>query len=595
MHKQWMGCDAQNFCAGRQNSKPQAIVIHRTGGSLADIDARCLQTGSLSSAHYAVGLDGSVHQYVDEGDTAFHAGVVVNPTWSLLQPGSNPNFYTIGIELEGTAGDSVAVTQMDAVAALMAEIAARYQFPADANHIVLHDEIRVGRGCPGGGLDRQALLNRIAAVQPPSSGAEQEVRLLLNSNIREGAPSTSVRIVRVAQAKTTETVAGFTDQGERVQGNSSWYRTQDGNYLWAGATDAPHPVQPAEPRPIPLQVPPGPVPAVGTVCRIPRIDEILSGASQAAFSPAETDPHAIGAVHDLFTGLGFSGLPTVLSPSYGIFGSKTAAAIAAFQQRQGLPPNPSIDAAMLRKMIAASPTDPRASSVYMSLALGFASNSMQRILSLVSQMEGVGKFAALNRNTDRAGLSFGIIQWAQRPGRLTGLLVAMSAADRPQFEAIFANGESDVADALIAHCRKPSGGVDPKTGVTMNPSFDLTAEPWVSRFRQAALAARFQQVQVQVALAAMTASYNAILRLAPNLRSERSAGFLIDVANQFGDGGLAKLYSAVFRPGMGETEVLEGIADLTVERIDDAFKAGVRARRDQFLNTRLLSDDPVTL
>jgi hypothetical protein len=231
----------------------------------------------------------------------------------------------------------------------------------------------------------------------------------------------------------------------------------------------------------------------------------------------------------------------------------------------------------------------------MSLSLGFAATGMQRILSLVAQMEGVGKFTALNRNKDHAGLSFGIIQWAQRPGRLAEILAAMLAADRDQFEAIFANGDPDVSAALIEHCRRPSGGVDPMTGITVNPSFDLTAELWVLRFRQAALSTRFQQVQVQLALAAFTASYNAIVRLAPDLRSERSVGFLIDVANQFGDGGLAKLYGAVRRPEMSESEVLEEIADLTVERIDDNFKAGVRARRDHFLNTSFLSNDPFVL
>jgi hypothetical protein len=43
---------------------------------------------------------------------------------------------------------------------------------------------------------------------------------------------------------------------------------------------------------------------------------------------------------------------------------------------------------------------------------------------------------------------------------------------------------------------------------------------------------------------------------------------------------------------MDEKGILEAIADATVERVEDAFKTGVRARRDQFLQTPLLSDDP---
>src|SRR5258708_18197834 len=40
-----------------------------------------------------------------EEDTAFHAGVLVNPTWTLLRPGVNPNSYTIGVEHEGKPDD----------------------------------------------------------------------------------------------------------------------------------------------------------------------------------------------------------------------------------------------------------------------------------------------------------------------------------------------------------------------------------------------------------------------------------------------------------------------------------------------------------
>jgi hypothetical protein len=53
-----------------------------------------------------------------------------------------------------------------------------------------------------------------------------------------------------------------------------------------------------------------------------------------------------------------------------------------------------------------------------------------------------------------------------------------------------------------------------------------------------------------------------------------------------------KLYLAVHRTGITETDLLEAIADETVARVDDSLKAGVRARRDRFLETQLLSDTP---
>ena len=170
-----MGCDAGNFRSGRGDFKPEAVILHRSGGTLAEIDKRCSQTGTFTSAHYAIASDGSVHQYVEEADTAFHAGVVVNATWRLIKPGSNPNFYAIGIELEGDAADPTTSAQYDAAAALIAEIAARYQFGADVDHIVLHSEIRAGRSCPGDGFDRQQLIesdrgSRNKAGAPGRSG-----------------------------------------------------------------------------------------------------------------------------------------------------------------------------------------------------------------------------------------------------------------------------------------------------------------------------------------------------------------------------------------------------------------------------------------
>lgn len=602
MHKQWMGCNQTNFASGRGGCKPEAVVLHRTGGSLQDIDGRCNQAGTFSSAHYAVGSNAEVHQYVEETDTAYHAGVVVNPLWLQLNPGKNPNLYTIGVEIEGNAGAAISSAHYDAIASLISEIVGRWQIPLDSNHLVLHSEIRAGRICPGDGFDRQEVLNRLKntpSEQMNMSLVASEVGILRNSNIREGKPITTARIVRIACANTNESVTGFTDQGERVQGNSYWYRTEDGNFLWAGATNKPNPAKSEQPQPIALPTAVQSASTTGSTIvaaqsGIPRIDRLFLDGAEPLITAHETDANAIGAVQDLLTGLGFAGLPTLLSTAYGVPGPKTLAAIGSFRQQNQLGDGTDLDAATLHKMVSTPAKDPRASTAYMALVLGFEATNMQKILSMVSQMEGAGKFAALNLNTDRAGLSFGVLQWAQRPGRLPELLNGMCAADRDQFVTVFGSGDSSIADGLIVHCLKPSGGVDPSTGHTLNPSFDLVAEPWVSRFRQAALIARFQQVQIQLAFSCFQKSYAALQRFAADLCSERAVAFMIDVANQFGDGGAAKLYADVYQPGMTEPELLEEIANLTVERVGDAFKAGVRARRDQYLHTSLLNDQPFT-
>jgi hypothetical protein len=596
MHKRWIGCSASNYKSGRGGLKPEAIVIHRSGGELSQIDARLNQSQTFRSAHYAVGVNGEVHQYVEESDTAFHAGIVVNPSWSLVKAGVNPNLYTISIELEGSPGDSVSATQYDAAAALILDIAQASEITLDAEHISLHEEIRAGCGCPGDGFDRTRLLHDVQAraAQPQTAGVQWEVTALRATNVRERAPSTSARIVRVIPAGSSEVASDFTDRGERVGGSSYWYRTEDGNYFWAGSTNVPNPVRPvpavlqeAAPRPV------APSAAASAQCGIQRIDELFAGIQAAGpIRPGDTDAGAIGAVQDLLTGHGFAGLPSVVSSSYGTFGDKTGSAIRAFQGAEALPVTGEVDTATLQKLVHVSATDPRASQVYLSLVLGLPATGMHKILSFVAQMEGAGKFAALNRNTDRAGLSFGLIQWAQRPGRLAEILAAMCQADRSQFVEIFGEGDDRVADALVAYTNKLCGGVDPKTGITTSPAFDLISEPWITRFRKAALVASFQQAQVDRALAAFEASRQALKRYANSVTSERGVGFMLDVANQFGDAGTAKVYAVVNRPGMVEKDLLEAVAEETIARVDDSLKAGVRARRERFLECRFLSDDP---
>ena len=156
---------SKNFRVGRPpGMTPSAIVIHISDGSLSSADAWFNDPAAQVSAHYIVAKSGEIHQYVKEQDTAYHAGAPVNPTWTLLRPGVNPNSYTIGIEHEGKAEDVWPDAQYHASARLVADIAHRWSIPLDANHVVLHREIHGDRSCPGFVFDRTKLLALIAAL-----------------------------------------------------------------------------------------------------------------------------------------------------------------------------------------------------------------------------------------------------------------------------------------------------------------------------------------------------------------------------------------------------------------------------------------------
>ncbi len=80
-----IGCARNNYRQGRQGFRPKAIVIHIIVASQRSADNSFLNPAHGTSAHFSVGKNGAIHQYVDTEDTAFHAGIVELSTWSGLE------------------------------------------------------------------------------------------------------------------------------------------------------------------------------------------------------------------------------------------------------------------------------------------------------------------------------------------------------------------------------------------------------------------------------------------------------------------------------------------------------------------------------
>jgi glycosyltransferase involved in cell wall biosynthesis len=156
--------------AGRGGEKPLAVVVHTADGSFHGTLAWFADPASGVSAHYLIGLDGRLAQFVDEEDTARHAGNVLRPTARLAERlGSDPNPLTIGIEFED-GGDPLGVERPDAQyargATLIAELAARWGIPLDRDHVIGHRELFADKECPGN-LDVERLL---AQARQPRAG-----------------------------------------------------------------------------------------------------------------------------------------------------------------------------------------------------------------------------------------------------------------------------------------------------------------------------------------------------------------------------------------------------------------------------------------
>ena len=161
-----------NFWAGRQGQTLKAIVLHGTAGGGAV--QWFSQTASQVSAHYVVDTDGTITQCVREADSAWHAGVVTANSAYASDP--NPNLWTIGIEHVRDTTNTSAITpaQLAASTALVTDIVRRHGQLA----LIEHDQIDVGRVCPGPGFPLAAFQAAIAPVDPVIAAALQRFSAL---------------------------------------------------------------------------------------------------------------------------------------------------------------------------------------------------------------------------------------------------------------------------------------------------------------------------------------------------------------------------------------------------------------------------------
>lgn len=240
MEIKWIG--SPNRDKGREGYRPEAIVIHIMEGTLKGTDAWFLNEESGVSAHYGIGKDGEVHQYVGESDGAWHAGRIVGSTWPLLKLDVNPNYYTIGIEHEGREDSVWPDTMYETSAQLVGDLCLRWHIPCDRRHIIQHREIRADKTCPGRTVD----LNKLIRLANSKLLDDHRFNLVKNAgsvktrialNVRKRSPTTAAQIVRTAQAGEVLIYQGWTSNGLAVNGNAHWYKDLQGNYFWAGATE----------------------------------------------------------------------------------------------------------------------------------------------------------------------------------------------------------------------------------------------------------------------------------------------------------------------------------------------------------------------
>ncbi len=177
-----------------------------------------------------------------------------------------------------------------------------------------------------------------------------------------------------------------------------------------------------------------------------------------------------------------------------------------------------------------------------------AASWADRVIARVSRHEG--RHDSLNLNLDGAGLSFGILQWAQKPGNLGVLLAEMQRTDPLRFLRTFGPAWPE----LLAVTGR--GSLEPVAGAV------LWHEPWVSRFRAAGRDPVFVQVQDQ--LAKRGEHFRGALQAASVLGvwTERALALFFDTAVQQGPGFATRLAERVRDELVGAGRARVGYAEL---------------------------------
>lgn len=170
--------------SSRGKSIPIAIVNHITAGSLKSVDSWFTsKDNDQASAHFCIGRNGEIHQYVNLKERAWHAGLAIEGIQHATHPlikrfkKVNPNAYTIGIEHEGYKehGEDGTLTEEQFWASVwlhryireqVIEIYGRY-IELNETNVMGHFEVDPRRkpNCPGKNFPWERLFKELAFAQ----------------------------------------------------------------------------------------------------------------------------------------------------------------------------------------------------------------------------------------------------------------------------------------------------------------------------------------------------------------------------------------------------------------------------------------------
>ncbi|MBI5301654.1 MAG: N-acetylmuramoyl-L-alanine amidase [Chloroflexi bacterium] len=172
---------SDNFSVGRDERSVQAVVLHIAAGPLSAVFPTFNNPARKASAHFCIGVDGTLEQYVSVNDTAYANGLswvnnqwqnargkVVQPTWQDIIAKTNPNLYTVSIEHEGQSDDEWTDAMYDANNRLLLWLAEQFDLAYVPHRTLIgHYEIDpVDKAkCPGPHVEYARMSAEVTAIQ----------------------------------------------------------------------------------------------------------------------------------------------------------------------------------------------------------------------------------------------------------------------------------------------------------------------------------------------------------------------------------------------------------------------------------------------
>jgi len=189
------------FTAGRNGTPIDRIVIHITDAPTTSSTVNHFtQAGANSSAHYLVGQDGELVQFVSEADTAWHAKGVNRRSIGIEHVAVKQGGATYG----GTTFPFLPPTdvQYGESAALVAQLCQKYGLATDRTTIIGHREADPGTthtSCPDGAWNWDHFMRLVTTGASSSQPAAQALGLPAHARRRLTAVTMDAATISVSR------------------------------------------------------------------------------------------------------------------------------------------------------------------------------------------------------------------------------------------------------------------------------------------------------------------------------------------------------------------------------------------------------------